>query len=331
MRMLVIGGTAFVGRAAIEEAVSRGHEVTVFHRGTVEPPDLPPVEHVHADRDGGLGALAGRSWDVTLDTCAYVPRQVREVTETIGDAAGHYGFVSTLSVYPDDLPAGGNEDSPVHGPPFPETEEITDETYGPLKVRCEQEALAGFAGRCLIVRPGYVVGPHDRSDRFTYWVRRASRGGEMLVPLPLDMPMQVVDVRDLAAFTIDHLEARTNDVFGVVGPADPVTWDGVIATAVAAGGAAPDVTWVGEAFAKERTGDDLESEVPLWDIDFQGLHRYDLSKATGAGLRNRPFGETVADTLAWDRTRDQDVPMRAGLTPEREAELLAAWHAQAGA
>jgi 2'-hydroxyisoflavone reductase len=180
------------------------------------------------------------------------------------------------------------------------------------------------------VRPGYIVGPHDRSDRFTYWVRRASRGGEMLVPLPHDMPMQVVDVRDLAAFTIDHLEAGTNDVYGVVGPADPVTWDGFIATAVAAGGAAPDVTWVGEAFAKERTGDDLESELPLWDIDVQGLHRYDLSRATGAGLRNRPFGETVADTLAWDRTRDQDVPMRAGLTPEREAELLAAWHARAG-
>jgi 2'-hydroxyisoflavone reductase len=331
MRMLVIGGTAFVGRAAIEEAAARGHEVTVFHRGTVEPADLPDVEHVHGDRDGGLGALSGRTWDVTLDTCAYVPRQVREVAEAIGDGAGHYGFVSTLSVYPDDLPADGNEDSPVHGPPFPDTEEITNDTYGPLKVMCEREALTAFAGRCLIVRPGYIVGPHDRSDRFTCWVRRAARDGEMLVPSPLDMPLQVVDVRDLGAFTIDHLESRTNDVFGAVGPGEPLTWDRFITAAVAAGGASPEVTWVGDAFLRERVGEELETELPLWDIDFQGLHRYDLSKAAASGLRNRPIAETIADTLAWDRTRDQEVPMRAGLTPAREAELLAAWHAQAGA
>ena len=331
MRMLVIGGTAFVGRAAIEEAAARGHEVTVFHRGTVEPADLPDVEHVHGDRNGGLGALTGRSWDVTLDTCAYVPRQVREVSEAIGDAAGHYGFVSTLSVYPYDRLEGLNEDSPMHHPLETDAEEITNDTYGPLKVMCEREALAAFAGRCLIVRPGYIVGPHDRSDRFTYWVRRAARGGEMLVPSPQDMPLQVVDARDLAAFTIDRLVAKTNDVYGVVGPGAPLTWGGFVSAAVDAGGAAPDVSWVGETFLKDLGGDELETDLPLWDVDERGVHRFDLSKAVAAGLRHRPIAETIADTLAWDRTRDQDVPMRAGLTPEREAELLAAWHAEAGA
>lgn len=238
--------------------------------------------------------------------------------------------MSTLSVYPDDMPAGANEDSPVHGPPFPDTEEITNDTYGPLKVLCEQEALAAFPERCLIVRPGYIVGPHDRSDRFTYWVRRASRGGEMLAPSPRAMPLQVVDVRDLAAFALDHLEAGTNDVFGVVGPGTSLTWDGFVGAAADAGGGPTEVTWVGESFLRERVGEELETELPLWDIEFQGLHHFDLSKAVAAGLRHRPIAETIADTLAWDRTRDQDVPMRAGLTPEREAELLAAWHAEAG-
>jgi 2'-hydroxyisoflavone reductase len=331
MKLLVIGGTAFVGRAVIEEAVARGHEVTVFHRGNVEPPDLPPVEHVHGDRDGGLGVLTDRTWDAALDTCAYVPRQVREVVEAIGGSVDHYGFVSTLSVYPDDLPPDGDEDSPVHGAPFPDTEEITDETYGPLKVRCEQEALAGFAGRCLIVRPGYIVGPHDRSDRFTYWVRRAATGGEMLVPAPSDLALQVVDVRDLGVFTLDHLEARTVDLFGAVGPAAPLTWEAFIASAVAAGGAKPDVAWVDGDFLRERLGDDVEQALPLWDPAYQGVHRFDVSKAVAAGLRHRPLAETVADTLAWDRTRDQGAPMRAGLTPEREGELLAAWHAAGGA
>ena len=143
MKLLVIGGTEFVGRAVVEAAATRGHDVTVFHRGTTEPGDLPAVEHVHGDRDGKLGVLAGRTWDVALDTCAYVPRQVREVVQTLSDAVGHYGFVSTLSVYPDELPPGGTESSPVHPPPYPDTEEVDDQTYGPLKVASQiSEQLA---------------------------------------------------------------------------------------------------------------------------------------------------------------------------------------------
>ena len=224
--------------------MARGHEVTVFHRGTTEPAELPPVEHVHGDRDGGLGVLGGRTWDVALDTCAYVPRQVREVVQTLADAVEHYGFVSTLSVYPDEMPAGGTERSAVHPAPYPDTEEVDDQTYGPLKVACELEALGGFAGRCLIVRPGYIVGPHDPTDRFTYWVLRASEDGEMLAPAPAEEALQVVDVRDLAAFTLDHLEARTDDVFGVVGPEGSLTWGAFLRGAAEVAGSNPDLTWV---------------------------------------------------------------------------------------
>ena len=224
MQLLVIGGTHFVGRAFVEDAVERGHEVTVFHRGPAEPEGFPQVEHVHGDRDGGLDGLTGRAWDAAIDTCGYVPRVVRDSARLLSDAVRRYTFISTLSVYPDDAPAGCNEGTPTHQPPFPDTEEITDESYGPLKVGCEREALDAFSGRCLVVRPGYIVGPHDPSDRFTYWVRRGAAGGRMLAPGPQDHALQVVDVRDLGAFTLDHVEAGTADIFGVVGPREPLTW-----------------------------------------------------------------------------------------------------------
>ena len=177
-----MGGTRFVGRAFVELAVGHGHDVAVFHRSVSEPDDFPSVEHLHGDRDGQLGLLRGRSWDAVLDTCAYFPRAVRETAAVLGDAAGHYTLVSTLSVHPDDMPAGSTERAAVHEPPFPQTETVTAQAYGPLKVACEHEARAAFADRCLIVRPGYIVGPHDPSDRFTFYLRRAAGGGEMAAP-----------------------------------------------------------------------------------------------------------------------------------------------------
>ncbi len=323
MKLVVIGGTHFVGRAVVEEAAARGHEVTVFHRGADEPTGFPNVEHLHGDRDGGLDVLKGRSWDVALDTCGYVPRVVRASSLLLSEAVDHYGYVSTLSVYPDDIGAGATEETPIHQPPFPETEEVTEVTYGPLKAACEAEALAAFPDRCLIVRPGYIVGPHDPSDRFTYWVRRAAAGGAMLVPAPSDEALQVVDVRDLGIFTLDHLEARTHDVFGVVGPRDRLTWREAVTTMVEVGGAGTTVTEVDDAELRAALGDDIYEMLPLWDVEFPGLHRFDGAKAVAAGLRHRPFERTVADTLAWDRSRDVD-RLGVGLSPERERGLLEA-------
>jgi 2'-hydroxyisoflavone reductase len=332
MRLLVIGGTHFVGRHAVEVAVSRGHEVTVFHRGGSEPDGFPDVEHVHGDRDGGLGPLRDRSWDAVLDTCGYVPRVVRDSAGLLADAAEHYTFVSSLSAYPDDAPPGTTEETPRHAAPFPDTEEITEESYGPLKVACELEVQRAFPGRASIVRPGFIVGPFDPIDRFPYWVRRAASGGAMLAPEPVDLPVQIVDVRDLAAFMIDHAEKRTGDVFNVTGPESVLTMSRLLEACVEVGGAGTNIVWAGVRFLRERSlhesGEHGWEQLPYWYTEEPGFSAFDVSKALAAGLSLRPLAETILDTLAWDRTRVQTWPMGAGIAPDRERELLAELEAE---
>lgn len=322
----MIGGTRFVGRAFVELAVQHGHDVAVFHRSVSEPEDFPTVEHLHGDRDEQLDPLRGRSWDAVLDTCAYVPRAVQEASAVLADAAGHYTLVSTLSVHPDDMPTGATEQSAIHQSPFPPTEEITEQTYGPLKVACEQAAQAAFGDRCLIIRPGYIVGPHDPSDRFTYYVRRGAAGGEMAAPGPPDAPLQVVDVRDLAGFMLGRIEAADTGVFGVVGPGEPIVMRDALGTARDVAAAGTTFTWLSEEFLSDL-GDQAQEWFPLWDPQYPGVHTYDAAKAVAAGLRYRPFAQTVADTLAWDQQRGQP-ELRTGLSAQTERELLATWHAR---
>jgi len=326
VKLLVIGGTRFVGRAFVEQAVRHDHDVTVFHRSVSEPEDFPSVEHLHGDRDGGLGLLQGGSWDAVLDTCAYFPRAVREASAVLADAAGHYALVSTLSVHPDDMPTGATETAAIYRSPFPQTEMVTDETYGPLKVACEHEANAAFGNRCLIIRPGYIVGPHDPSDRFTFYLRRAAGGGEMAAPGPPDAPLQVIDVRDLAAFMLGRIEAADSGVFGVVGPGERIVMRDVLETARDVAGADTTFTWVSEGFL-DAVGDQAQEWFPMWEPQLPGVHTYDAAKAVAAGLRYRPFAETVADTLAWDQERGQP-DLRTGLSTETETELLASWHSR---
>jgi len=328
VKILVIGGTRFFGRAFVEGAARSGQDVTVFHRGSSEPDGFPDVEHVHGDRKESLEALRGRSWDAVLDTYAFVPREVRELAEILRDRVGHYTLVSSLSVHPDDLPVGATEATPTHKPPFPDTEEVTEETYGPLKVATEQEASAAFDGRLLVIRPGYIVGPNDPTDRFTYWARRAAAGGEMLAPGPPDAPIQGIDARDLAAFVLDRIGAGDTTTYGVVGPGEPTTLRDVLASARSAGNADTSFTWVEPGFVMEL-GEEWESWFPMWHPHLPGFHAYDASKATAAGLRPRPFADTIADTLAWDRDRGMPA-LKAGLTEEKERELLAAWRDRSG-
>ncbi len=325
VKLLVIGGTRFVGRAFVEQAVRRGHEVTVFHRSVSEPGNFPRVEHLHGDRGSQLGLLAGRRWDAALDTCAYIPRAVRDAAAVLRDAVGHYTLVSTLSVHPDDIPAGSTEQAPVHQPPFPQGETVTAETYGPLKVACERAAVGAFAGRCLIIRPGYIVGPHDPTDRFTFYVRRAAGGGRMLAPGPPQAPLQVIDVRDLAAFMLGRIEASDGGVYGVTGPGRRIVMREVLETARDAAAAGTRFTWVPPGFLN-AWGDEVQQWFPMWEPQYPGAHTYDAAKAVAAGLRCRPFYQTVADTLAWDHERGQPA-LRAGLSRAKERELLAAWHA----
>jgi nucleoside-diphosphate-sugar epimerase len=258
-----------------------------------------------------------------------VPRVVRQSARLPGIAAGHYTFVSSLSVYPDDVDQCATEATPGHGPPLTDTEEITGESYGPLKVACEREVQGAFPGRALIVRPGFIVGPHDPIDRFTYWVRRAAMGGEMLAPEPADLRVQLIDVRDLAAFVIDRVEAGTGDVYNATGPEGVLTMRELLEACVAAADADTEMTWVGQAFLRERglheAGEHGREQLPYWYPEVAGLSAFDVSKALGAGLRFRPLTATIADTLAWDRKRGQSSPMGAGITLEAERELLHAW------
>jgi 2'-hydroxyisoflavone reductase len=319
MRLLIIGGTRFSGRALTGSALAAGHEVTLFHR---QETDLfPEAEHVFGDRDLGVGALEGRTFDAVVDTCGYVPRAVRASAELLHDS-GWYGFVSSLSAHPDDLPPGGTEDSPIHRPPWPATEEVTDDTYGPLKVACEEAVQEVFGDRACVIRPGYIVGPHDPTDRFTYWVRRAALGGQMLAPEPLDYGLQWVDARDLAAFVLHLAQERIGGVFGVVDRAPTSTIGGVIATAGAAAGSTAEVITAGEAWIAQQLGGTSGEIFPMWEPGMPGFHAFDPSRAFSAGLTCRDPDATIRDTLAWDRTREQVWPMRAGLHPERERQLL---------
>jgi 2'-hydroxyisoflavone reductase len=326
MELLMIGGARFSGRAMTELALERGHEVTLFHR---TPSALfPEAEHVIGDRDEGVAALAGRRFDAVIDTCGYVPRAVRLSAALLADS-GWYGFISSLSAHPEDLPPGATEDSPIFEPPFPDTEEVTDESYGPLKVACEREVTAAFGDRACVIRPGFIVGPHDPTDRFTSWVRRGASGGEIVAPAPASYGLQWVDARDLAAFVLHLAEGATPGVYGVVDRAPTMTLGALIAEAAAAAGVETTVAWVDErfidaSFAGEGAGDDPHEAFPLWWPEAPGFHAFDAGRAFQAGLSCRDPRQTVRDTLAWDRSRDPG-PMMAGLDGERERALLDAW------
>jgi 2'-hydroxyisoflavone reductase len=330
VRLLVIGGTHFVGRHAVVEAVGRGHDVTVFHRGESEPGDgFPEVEHLHGDRDGGLAPLEGRRWDAVLDTCGYVPRVVRESLRALAGNAGHYTFVSSLSAYAEDVAPGATEETPSVDPAPQDAEEVTGESYGPMKVTCELAVAEAFPGKASIVRPGFIVGPNDAMDRFAYWVRRADQGGEILAPEPRDMLVQLVDARDLAAFMIDGVERGADGVANVTGPAEPLTMRELLQACVEVARSDATLTWVEEAFLRERglyePGEHGWEQLPYWYPEEAGFAAFDVSRAIGEGLRFRPLRETIADTLAWDRARDRSEPLSAGVTLARERELLEAW------
>ncbi len=323
MRLLTIGGGRFSGRALTGQALERGHDLTIFHRGSGPDDPWPEAEHVHGDRADGFGALEGRRFDAVVDFCGYVPREVREAASAFA-GTGRYAFISSVSAHREDARAGATEDDDIYQPPFPDTEEITWETYGPLKVACEQEVSKAFGDRALLIRPGYIVGPHDPTDRFTYWLRRAARGGQMLAPAPADQAMQWIDARDLAAFVLDLIEARTDGTFSVIGAPGEHTLDDVIGEAARATGAEVDVVWAGDAFVRAQglIASEQDDPFPMITPDEPNAHLFSNARAVAAGLRTRSLAETVRDALAWDEERGAPWPLQAGLTTEREAALL---------
>jgi 2'-hydroxyisoflavone reductase len=325
VHLLVIGGTSFIGRHTVEQALAAGHDVTVFHRGSKDDDPFPEAEHLHGDRDGGLEPLAGRDWDALLDTCGYLPRVVRASSDLLAERISYALYVSSCSVYdPARAPSPPlGEDAPLATMDDPSVEEITETTYGPLKVLCEEAFRSAFGARAAIVRPTYVAGPFDPTDRFTYWVRRIGEGGTVLAPGPRDAPFQAIDVRDLGAFQLHLLETATPGTFNGVGPAKPLTFEGFLDACANGTGSPSRMEWVDP---EHLLGEGLiyGEDLPLWDPpeDYPVI-RADPSRATTAGLRLRPMTETVEATAAWDRERG--LPPMKFLDRARETRILAEW------
>ncbi|HWX08820.1 MAG TPA: NAD-dependent epimerase/dehydratase family protein [Gaiellaceae bacterium] len=320
MKLLVLGGTKFLGRHAVAAALAAGHEVTIFTRGETNPELFPEVEHLVGDRDGHLDALRNRTWDGIVDTSGYVPRVVRMSAELLRNAVGRYVFVSSISVY-DDLSQPVDESTRVTPLEEPGTEEIM-ESYGALKAACETVIDELYGDRGTSVRAGLIVGPYDPTDRFTYWPRRVAAGGDILAPGDPAAPVQFVDARDLAAWLVQLALEGPGGVFNATGPAQPLTFSELLERARTAIGSDARFVWVDDQPILDA-GIEAWSELPLWlpGDAYIGMARADASRARDAGLRFRPLEETVLDTLAWDRTVEGSRPT---LTREKEQAILTA-------
>lgn len=328
MKLLILGGTVFVGRHLVDAACRSGHEVSLFNRGQHNPDLHPDVEKLRGDRAGDLDALEGRRWDAVIDTSGYIPRVVRASAELLAGAVDHYTFISTLSVYSDVGTPGIDEHAKLGTLADETVEEVTGETYGSLKVLCERAVEQAFADRAFIPRPGLIVGPHDPTDRFTYWPHRVAGGGEVLAPDPPEATIQFIDVRDIAEWTIRMVEARQAGIYNATGPDYVLTMGRLLEECRVVAGIDARFTWIDGRFLIEA-GVMPWTDLPIWvgdGEDARGFHAVDCSKAIAAGLAFRPLAETIGETIAWDATRPADIEWRAGLKAEREVELLSAWH-----
>jgi 2'-hydroxyisoflavone reductase len=330
MKLLVMGGTQFLGRHVVEVALATGHRVTLFNRGQTNPHLYPDVEKLTGDRAADLSALLGRTWDVVVDTSGYVPRVVRASAELLASSASYYVFVSSLSVYRD-FSARVDESAAVGTMDDETVEEVTGETYGPLKALCERAVEESFPGRSLIVRAGLIVGPYDPLNRFPYWLKRIPQGGEVLAPGSPAHPVQLIDARDLAGWILRCAEARVSGVFNATGPATPLTLGDVLSTVAAVTDSHPRFVWVSDEFLQRKEVAPLDG-APLWvPAEYRYFFRTDVSRALQAGLSFRPLAETAGDTLIWLRNNSGTeqsgglLDRRAGLSPPREAELLGEW------
>ena len=329
LSILILGGTGFIGPHQVRYALSRGHKVTVFNRGRKNDVLPPGVEELEGDRNGKLDALKGRKWDAVIDNPSTLPRWVRDAATLLKDSAGQYLFISTISVYASDVELNQDETAPTAVLKDPTVETIEGGNYGGLKALAEKEAEKAFPGRATIVRPGLIVGPGDNSDRFTYWPVRIARGGEILAPGKPTDPVQFIDARDLAEFTIRLLEQKAFGTFNATGPVSPLMMAELLYGIRAVTTADVKWTWVPADFLDAQKVN-AWSDMPVWvppSGDTAGFATRSIRRALDKGLTFRPLADTARATLEWNATRPaaaREKP-KAGLTAEREAAVLAAW------
>ena len=339
LNILILGGTGFTGPFQVDYALKRGHKVTLFNRGKRPSPEWPAaVEQLHGDRNtGDLSALKGRKWDVCIDNPTSLPFWVRDAGQVLKGNVGHYLFISTISVYADGSKPGINENSPLAQYKGKDAMAETQQTlradienlYGPLKALSEAEAHKQFGKNVTIVRPGYIVGPRDETDRFTYWPHRVAQGGEILVPGDGNDPIQIIDGRDLGEWMIRLAEAKTTGVFNACGPDYTLSMDAMLHGCQAVTGGGMRLTHVSPAFLEEQ-----QVGLPIWvpskDNEYAGYGSVSNARAIATGLTFRPLATTVQDLLAWFRSlpAERQAKLNAGITREKEAELLKAWHAR---
>jgi 2'-hydroxyisoflavone reductase len=339
MNILILGGTGFTGPHQVRYAISRGHKVTVFNRGKTHKGEVPEgVEQLIGDRSGNLDALKNRKWDVAIDNPTMLPAWVRDAAQVLKGNVDRYVFISTISVFGDNSKPGMDENGRLdkyEGPdPMKETRQTVEASgfklYGPLKALSEQEAEKWFPGKTLVIRPGLIVGPGDETDRFTYWPVRIDRGGEVLAPGNQSDPAQIIDARDLAEWTIRMVENREVGIYNATGPATPLTIGTMLGTIKDVVKSNATFTWADAKFLEEQKVAPW-SDMPVWvppEGEMAGFAFISIKRALEKGLTFRPLGDTARDALAWFKSQppERQAKLRAGLTPEREKEVLEAWH-----
>jgi 2'-hydroxyisoflavone reductase len=342
LRILILGGTGFTGPFQVKYALERGHKVTVFNRGKTHPGELPKeVEQLIGDRNGQLDALKNRKWDVAIDNPTSVPVWVRDAGQILNGNVDRYVFISTISVYGDTSKGNIDETAPLAKYTGADAMKESRETivaskfqlYGPLKALAEQEAEKWFPKQTLIVRPGLIVGPRDETDRFTYWPVRIDRGGEVLAPGAPSDPVQFIDGRDLAEWVIRMVEQRETGTYNATGPDKTLGVGGMLDGIKTANHSNATFTWVNADFLEAQKVTPW-GDMPVWVPprgEEGGMGRINIQRALAMGLKFRPLEVTARDTLAWFKAQPPErQKLKAGITPEREAEVLAAWHKEKG-
>jgi 2'-hydroxyisoflavone reductase len=326
MKLLILGGSIFLGKHIVENALAQGHEITLFNRGEHNPDLFPNVEKLRGDRNGALSLLQGRQWDAAIDTSGFFPHVVEASTRALSGAVKHYTFISSISVYGDFSKPDLNEDAPVAKLDDETVEEVSNETYGALKALCEQAAAATMPGRVLVVRPGLIVGPDDPTDRFTYWPCRVAKGGEMLAPGEPEQSLQFIDVRDLAAWIVSMIEAEKTGVYNATGPDYLLSMGQFLGECKAVTESDVRFTWTGETFASDLMEKELVNFQPWVPGEYAAMRSANCQKAYAQGLTFRPLAETIRATLDWKLASPTRDTMRSGPNPEQEQELLREFH-----